>query len=417
MAELIEAYMDTQTALLNRAMAISPGGSQTRSKAPGKVGPRDCRDGFPLFAERGLGPYLFCGIQRYLDFIGANAAVPLGYGRPELIEAVAVAVGSGSLLSLPSELEIAVSEEFCATVGAEQVRWVKTGSEATTAAVKLARATTGASTVIVGTHSYHGWHDWTYARFTDDLRPGQHALPNGVPSVLGTTIRTYDYEHGADPMDTVHEAHRNGERVAAVVVEPHRLLLLQADRLRAAREAADASGAILIFDEMVWGFRYALAGAQEHYGILPDLSCYGKALGNGVPVACVAGKASIMDRAATLVSSTFGGERIGLAAAREVLAIYRREPIIQRLWDNGRAFAAEFAQRNTDGWRLDGFPVHFAIRWISPAEADAVLTRCAQQGVLFHRDANNMSAAMTETEARFGARVLAEALAAEKAAK
>jgi acetylornithine/succinyldiaminopimelate/putrescine aminotransferase len=123
-----------------------------------------------------------------------------------------------------------------------------------------------------------------------------------------------------------------------------------------------------------------------------------------------------MDRAASLISSTYGGDRIGLAAARAVLAIYQRDAIIQKLWFNGDAFFHEFKQHTplNESGRLQGFPVHFAIRWQNQTEADDVLTRCAQQGVLFHRDANNSSAAMTEAEARLGARVLATALAQEK---
>lgn len=410
----------TQNELLTRALTVTPGASQTRSKAPGKVGPRDMREGFPLFAERGMGPYLFADGEKYLDFVGANAAVPLGYGRPEIVEAVAVAVGSGNLLSVPCALEGEVSEALCRAVGAERVRWVKTGSEAVSAAVKLARAATGASTVIVASHSYHGWHDWTCARFHEDLKPGPHALPNGVPSVLTDTILTYKYGI-VDPGDAVELAHKQGKRVAAIVIEPDRFAHDQRFHLQRARAAAGAAGAVLIFDEMVFGFRWALAGAQEYYhgnggGVRPDLSCYGKALGSGVPVACVAGKASIMDRAATLITSTYGGDRIGLAAARAVLDIYAREPVIATLWANAKAFEQEFYQTNPDRYtpsRIRGRGIHFGINWTSQDEADDVLVRCARRGVLFHRDANNASAAMTETEARFGARVLAEELAAK----
>lgn len=409
-----------QTELLTRALNVTPGASQTRSKAPGKVGPRDMRDGFPLFADRGMGPYLFADGEKYLDFVGANAAVPLGYGRPEIVEAVAVAVGSGNLLSIPCALEGEVSEALCRAVGAERVRWVKTGSEAVSAAVKLARASTGASTVIVASHSYHGWHDWTTARFHEDLTPGSHALPNGVPSVLTDTILTYQYGV-VDPGEAVALAHKQGKRVAAIVVEPDRFAYDQTFHLQRARAAADAAGAILIFDEMVFGFRWALAGAQEYYhgnggGVRPDLSCYGKALGSGVPVACVAGKQWVMHRASPLITSTYGGDRIGLVAARAVLDIYAREPVIATLWANAKAFQQEFHQTHPNTYsmnRIKGTGVHFAINWNTPEEADDVLVKCARRGVLFHRDANNASAAMTETEARFGARVLAEELAAK----
>jgi glutamate-1-semialdehyde 2,1-aminomutase len=405
-----------------RALAVSPGGSQTRSKAPGRVGPRDCREGFPLFATRGNGPYLYARHgdtgeeDRYLDFAGANAAVPLGYGHEEVARAVERAAYDGHLLSLPSEQEVEVSELFCQTVGAEQVRWLKTGSESLSAAVRIARAATGASAVLVGCHSYHGWHDFTLARFDNHgLAPGSHCFANGVPSVLGPTVLEYAYDKTGAAKDAVIQAHRRGQRVAAVLVEPHRFLPDQGWMMQQAREAADDAGAVLIFDEMVYGFRWAKGGGTEYFGGHPDLRCYGKALGNGVPVACVCGPTRLMRYAEqAFVSGTYGGDRLGLAAAGAVLKIHAREDVIGQLWQNGQVFwdtlASAVPDRRFD-WRLVGFPVHFGIKWASSDEADRVLTACARRGVLFHRDACNASAVMTKAQVVEGATVLAETLA------
>jgi glutamate-1-semialdehyde 2,1-aminomutase len=430
----------TDHELLQRALAVTPMASQTRSKAPGKVGPRDSRSGFPLFAEGGEGPYLIANEgQRYLDFAGANAAIPLGYGRPEVAAAVADAACKGSLLSLPSVLEAEVSEQFCAAVGSESVRWVKTGSEAVSAAVRAARCATGASAVLVGVHSYHGWHDWTYARFDGGLPFGQHSYANGVPSALGSTIFLYDWEKAAHEKigiaAAVARAHGAGKRVAAILVEPHRLMQDQKARMQVAREEADKAGAVLIFDEMVYGFRWATAGGQEYFGVRPDLSCFGKALGNGVPIACVTGSRHLVGKVVpAFVSGTYGGDRLGLAAAGAVLTIYEEQPIITTLWRNGQTFFDAFGEtmeiitkaaatslvgygsygpptpkQYALSW-LDGFPVHFTIKWRSPEQADDVLTRLAQRGYLFHRDANNASAVMTEAEVRGAAAALAEEL-------
>jgi glutamate-1-semialdehyde 2,1-aminomutase len=406
-----DVSVSSDLALLARARAVTPNASQTKSKAPGHVGPRDCRAGFPLFALGGTGPYLVTEDNQYLDFAGANAAIPLGYGYPPVVQAVQAAIGNGSLLSVPSRLEVEVSEQLCLTVGAERVRWVRTGSEAVTAAVKMARAVTGASAVIMARHSYHGWHDWTLARFGAGGELLHRSFANGVPSVLRATVFTYDYERES-PMAAVDRAHAVGhQRVAAIVIEPHRFLQKQHLRLRATRAAADACGAVLIFDEMVYGFRWATAGGQEFFDVAdcPDLSCYGKALGNGVPIACVAGKAAIMDADGELITSTYGTDKLGLAAAGAVLRVHARERGLAALWDAGREFWRYFGEmyQAPAEQRLEGFPVHWRVRWKSPDEADAVLTGCAEHGVLFHRDANNASLAMSEAEIRRGAAVLA----------
>lgn len=402
--------------LLERALRVTPLGSQTRSKAPGAVGPADLSAPFPHFARAGIGPWLTDADGRtYLDFAGANAAIPLGY-RPEICEAVAEAMEDGPLLSLPSVLEVEASERLCDLVPcAEMVRWVKTGSEAVSAAVRIARAATGRATVLVARHSYHGWHDWTQAR---ERRAGAPVFQNGVPEALGDFLWPFDYEagpdtpHGVERVLEVAGASEAG-RVAAVVVEPHRLLVDQRGLLLRCKEAARAAGAALIFDEMIYGFRWATAGAQEHFAVVPDLACFGKALGNGVPVACVCGRRALMEHAVpALISSTYGGDRLGLAAADAVMKIHQREDPIGRIWASGAAFWEAYAEAvgPDPALRLAGFPVHFAFDARPGLDLDAVLVDCARQGVLFHRSANNAYAAMTPARAAWAGRVLAGAV-------
>lgn len=425
---------DDQT-MLARAAAVSPGASQTLSKAPGRVGPADRRAGFPLFARSGASAVLV-GLdgKAYLDFAGANAAVPLGHARPAVVTAVTEAVERGALLSLPSALEVEVSETFCRLMQVEQVRWVKTGSEALAAAVRIARAATGATTVLVALHAYHGWHDWTKAAvagYDPDRWDPDPVLTTGVPTVLTPTVRVYDYRVPETARDIVGELTRAGQRVAAIVVEPHRFWQDDAGQraaLAALRKLATQAGAVLILDELVYGLRWALRGAREYFGVDADLACYGKALGNGVPVACVCGTRDYMARAEQAgISGTYGGDRLGLAAAGAVLAIYEAEGIVETLWSRGRLFFETFraacrarASRSPLGLgqdlvvtnlcvRPEGYPVHWTFSARSPELLDDVLTRCARAGVLFHRAANNASAAMTEDDVRMAATVLAEA--------
>lgn len=381
---VLTTLYDRSTDWFAKTLPLCALASQTRSKAPGRVGPMEQ---FPLAAHHGDGAYLVdVDGNRFLDFVGANAAIPLGHNQAEVMDAVGHVLGT-PLLSLPSPLEADVARKLLAVIPcAEQVRFVRTGSEATTGALLIAQAATERETVWVWKNAYHGWHPWAAKR--PAALVGQYGLNN--------------FEH----LTQIRQ-----DRPAAVFFEPPRFQELNPDWLIALREVTREIGAVLIFDELVAGFRLARAGGQEFYGVTPDLATYGKALGNGFAIACVCGRADLMQHAATTVSSTHGGERVGLAAASAVLDIYERDGIIAKLWRNGWSFYSEFAQCGLDPdiW-LSGFPVHFRINWISFAQSNDVLTRCAARGVLFHRDACNASAAMTEVEARLGARILAEEL-------
>lgn len=404
----------TRAHMLAKALRLTPMGSQTRSKAPGRVGPRSTDADYPLFAVGGDGAWLHDADtgRKYLDFAGANAAIPLGYGHPRVTKEVHAVLGA-PLLSLPHIDEANTSEALTlALPWLEQVRWVKTGSEAVTAAVRIARAKTGMPHVLVARHSYHGWHDWSQAISYEGYRrphpPWALVDKRGLPHQTKETLSDYEYAAPEGHAASIEEvAARVGRLVAAVVVEPHRFMVDQRDLLIRARRICDGVGAVLIFDEMVYGFRWAKGGASEHFGVQPDLACYGKALGNGFPVACVAGKSDVMCYAEdAMVSGTFGGDRVGLAAARAVLDVHDHYNVIGKLWSHGALFESLLPERVVG-------QVHFRIAWDSPEQADRVLENCAQAGVLFHRDANNASAAMSEADVRLGAEVLRDAFARE----
>lgn len=401
-------FWEYEQKLLDETMKVTPGGSQTRSKGPGKVGPVDTEKLFPLYAQRGVGHKVVCGdpngeVREYVDLFGANAAIPLGYAFPPVVEAVSKAVRDGNLLSLPSRLEVQVSEKFlhvCAP-WATRVRWVKTGTEAVMAAVRLARAKTGRSNIVVMDSSYHGWSDLNDARHNQC----EDVSANGVPPQTAKLTSVMPYH------DTALNYYIN-DTVAAVLVEPHRWIKTDASWLAELMSRARQVGVLVIFDEMVYGLRWAKGGSTEFLGgadwwrgsLRPDMACFGKALGNGVPVACVCGLLGTMDNARQYISGTYFGETIGLAAADAVLDTYAGRDVVTDLWINGRNFWGGFT--TTPGAmkaHLEGTFVHWRLGGLTPEQMDAVQVQAIDEGLLFHRDSNNASAAMTPAEAfRYG---------------
>ncbi len=326
-----------------RAKKATPGGSQTRSKKD-------------LFST----PVALSGAQFqqtwdqegnvYTDWISGLCAISLGHGYPEVDEAVVKQIQDhGTCFSLPSYLEVEVAEQLIAALKwPEQVRWLKTGSEATMAAMMIARAATERSAII--SIGYHGWHHG-------------HSDASVIPVEWGDLGR-------------VDWLLREPGGIAGVLLEPMRDDEPPAGYLQGVQDLCKEHGALFIVDEIVTGFRWALGGATEYYGLNPDLACYSKALGNGYPISAVVGRERHM-RFADRVSSTFGGELVGLAAAGAVLGVYDREPVIAHLWDIGRQLKERLG--------LIGFPVYPRL---SPLQSDAPVAdkvkRLAEKGILCH---------------------------------
>jgi dTDP-4-amino-4,6-dideoxygalactose transaminase/glutamate-1-semialdehyde aminotransferase len=287
-----------------RASALIPAGTQTLSKGPTQFvqGPS------PIFLARGEGAHVWdVDGNRYLDYPMALGPVILGYGDPSVDAAIRRQLEDGITFSLPHPLEVEVAERIVALCpGVEAVRFGKSGSDAVSAAVRAARALTGRDIVLVA--GYHGWHDW-YA--------GATARAAGVPEAVRGLVHTFRFNDAEDLARALDE-HRG--QVAAVVLEPSAAEAPANGYLQRAVELAGAHGALSVFDEVITGFRLAPGGARQRYGVEPDLSCYGKALGNGMPISAVAGSWDAM-RAFEEVffSLTHGGETLSLAAARAVL--------------------------------------------------------------------------------------------------
>ena len=366
------------------ALKVTPGASQTRSKAPGGIHPVS---GYPIALTHGMGSLVWdLDGHRYVDLICALGATTLGYNHPKVQRAVLDAVNQGPLLSLPTEIEYRASLKLCELVGCDQVRWVKTGSEAMSAAVKLARAKTGNSRVMVAEHAYHGWHDWFQAcHFLED---------NGVPHGQSTDIRVFQ-NNSLESVETLFRDEVNYP-YAAIILEPHRNEVTHPSFVQGLREIADREDCALIFDDMIYGFRWHEQGSRGFFGVQPDLTAFGKALGAGYPVACVCGSGDWMEYGG-LISSTYGGDRIGLAAAEAVLDLYLKDgaSIVKSIWEAGSYLKAAINAASAPDVLVQGFPVHPRLN-LQDEAAMAFISAMADEGVLLH-DANwNMSITVKE---------------------
>lgn len=325
-------------ALLERALDTIPLGAQTFSKSLTQY-PRGVS---PFFADRAKGATLWdVDGHAYADFVMALCAVNLGYGDPAVDAAVRAQLDKGVSFSLSHRLEAEVAERIVAMVpSAEKVRFGKNGSDATAGAVRIARAYTGRDHVLVC--GYHGWQDWYI---------GSTARNRGVPQATQALTHAFAYDD-LPALKALLE--RLDGQVAAIILEPMNVRPPSDGYLAGVRALATQAGAVLIFDETITGFRYAPGGAQERFGVTPDLTTLGKGLANGYPLAAVCGRADIMDlMAEVFFSFTMGGETLSLAAARATLDKIDREPVIGTLRATGLSLI-ERVERLIAGHGLQG---------------------------------------------------------------
>lgn len=305
---------------LERALKTVPLGSQTFSKSKTQL-PQGVS---PFFASRGQGAYIWdVDGNKYVDFGNSLCAVTLGYNDPDVNKAVTEQLQYGTIYPLSHELEFKVAEKIVEMVPcAEMVRFGKNGSDATAGAIRLARAYTQRDYVLVC--GYHGWQDWYIGSTARDL---------GVPKAVKELTHKFNYN---DIASLEHKLNELKGRVAAVILEPVNITTPVDDFLQKVKELTHLHGAVLIFDETITGFRYANGGAQEFFGVTPDLATFGKGLANGYPVSAIAGNADIMKLMEDIFFSfTFGGETLSLAASYAVLNKLQREPVIEKLFHTG----------------------------------------------------------------------------------
>ncbi|MFF5711401.1 glutamate-1-semialdehyde 2,1-aminomutase [Streptomyces sp. NPDC012756] len=274
--------------------------------------------------------------NRYIEYGSGLRSVSLGHAHPRVVEAARRELDRGSNFVRPSVLEVEAAERFLATVPtAEMVKFAKNGSDATTAAVRLARAVTGRARVaLCADHPFFSVDDWFI---------GTTPMAAGIPP----TDLTLKFPYG-DLKATEELLARHGDDIACLILEPATQTEPPQGYLAGLRELADRHGCVLIFDEMITGFRWSEAGAQGLYGVVPDLSTFGKALGNGFAVSALAGRRDLMERGGLrhsddrvfLLSTTHGAETHSLAAAMAVQATYTEEGITAQLHALGERLAA-----------------------------------------------------------------------------
>lgn len=312
--------------MLARAERVIPLGSQTFSKSKTQF-PFGVS---PYFVTRGQGSRVWdVDGNEYLDMINSLASVTLGYCDPDVTAAVQAQLAKGTIFSLGTELEVQVAEKIVEMVPcAEMVRFGKNGSDATSGAVRVARAFTGRDRVAVC--GYHGWQDWYI---------GSTARNRGVPQAVSDLTHSWTFNDAAS-LQKLFAAHP-GE-FAAVMMEPMNVAFPLPGFLQEVQDLCRKHGALLVFDETITGFRYANGGAQALFGVTPDLATFGKGLANGYPVSAVAGRADVMKLMEEIFFSfTFGGETLSLAAALATLNKLQQEPVVQTITATGEKVMAQ----------------------------------------------------------------------------
>jgi glutamate-1-semialdehyde 2,1-aminomutase len=311
--------------LFERAQRHIPGGVNSPVRAFKGVG------GDPVFIERAEGAYLFDpDNQRYIDYVGSWGPMITGHAHPEIIDAVREAAGRGLSFGAPTSLETDMADRICELVPSmDMVRMTSSGTEATMSAIRLARGYTGRDTIVKFEGCYHGHGDSLLVKAgSGALTLGVPSSP-GVPAALAEYTITLDYN---DPAQVRELFARQGAEIAAVIVEPvagnMNCVPPVEGFLEGLREVCDEHGSVLIFDEVMTGFRVALGGAQGHYGVTPHMTCLGKVIGGGMPVGAFGGERRIMEQLAPLgpvyQAGTLSGNPIAMTAGLKNLEVLSR---------------------------------------------------------------------------------------------
>ena len=336
--------MSRSSELFARARRVIPGGVNSPVRAFKGVG------GEPVFFARGEGPWLIdVDGRRYIDYVGSWGPMILGHAHPEVVRAVQETAARGLGFGAPTELEVEMAELLCELVPSlERVRMVNSGTEATMSAIRLARGFTGRDLIVKFEGCYHGHSDSLLVKAgSGALTLGVPTSP-GVPADLARHTLTLPYNDAA-ACERAFDEH--GARIACVIVEPvagnMNCVPPVPGFLETLRALCDRHGALLIFDEVMTGFRVALGGAQARYGVRPDLTTLGKVVGGGMPVGAFGGRADVMAHVApegpVYQAGTLSGNPVAMAAGLATLRRVRAEGFFERL--------EALARRLTEGLR------------------------------------------------------------------
>lgn len=366
---------DESVAWRERARQVIPCGTQTMSKSPTQF----VQGVSPIYLQRGAGAHVWdVDGNEFIDYPMALGPVLLGHADSRVNQAISRQLEEGITFTLSHPLEVEVAEMIVSTCpGVEAVRFGKSGSDVLSAAVRAARAITGRDHLAVG--GYHGWHDWFI---------GSTSRSAGVPA--STRQLTHPFAWG--DIDSL-ESTLDSAEFAAVVLEPSGSRTPPPGYLADVVEVAHRNGALVIFDEVIVGFRVAPGGARERYGVEPDFSCYGKALGNGMPISAIAGRWTHMGVfEEVFFSGTHGGEALSLAAAKCVLEVITETEALQRIASLGgrlqEGMAAILRERGCEERiSVGGEPQRTVVEFAAP---DGLLTKSwiqqcfARAGILFN---------------------------------
>ena len=352
----INRYDKSEKQLI-RAEKTIPLGSQTFSKSRTQypVGIS------PLYISKAKGAHVWdLDGNKYIDLVNSLASVSLGYGDMDVSRAVRKQLKKGVSFSLPGVLESEVAELLVDLIpSAEMVRFGKNGSDATSAAIRLARAYTGRDHIVVC--GYHGWQDWYIGSTTRN---------KGVPNQVRDLTHKFIFNDIESLKDLISDYHG---KIAAVILEPMNSVWPEKGFLESVKKLTSDEGALLIFDETITGFRFSRGGAQELFGVIPDLSTFGKGMANGFPLSAVVGRRDVMmEMEEIFFSGTFGGELLSLAASKVVLEKHQNQDLCADLGKLGNLLATQLELLIDDLdlssiLKLSGHPTWKFLNW-SPTE-------------------------------------------------
>ena len=324
--------MSNNETLFTRAQKSTPGGVNSPVRAFRSVG------GTPRFITKAEGPYFWdADDKRYIDYIGSWGPAIVGHTHPKVVKAVQDAVTKGLSFGAPTEGEILMAEKICQLVPSiEQVRLVSSGTEAAMSALRLARGATGRDTVIKFEGCYHGHADSLLVKAGSGLLTFGNPTSSGVPADFAKHTMVLDYNN-CEQLEEVFKS--KGSTIACVIVEPvagnMNLLPASLEFLQTMRRLCTQHGALLLFDEVMSGFRVALGGAQSIYGVTPDMTVLGKVIGGGLPVAAFGGRADLMQHLAPIggvyQAGTLSGNPVAVAAGMATLEIIQQPGFYESL--------------------------------------------------------------------------------------